>query len=250
MATRLLKIDFSSNNSKEIIKFNGVSIFDDITNEPVLKKLTFSINKGEKVGILSDKTTPVSAIFDFLLQFNLKSEGETYINNDKIETIELKSLRSQIFYLSKKIPIFNTTLKKNIHPSFPKTLNTEQYLFTLDILQKFNFENNHLSDLGLNLQLNSSSVSPDERTAIGMARLILEKKKICLLDRVDVRFDNNGIYNFSGLLKEELSDSSVIMICERASTILECFDRVLIFEKGELVEVGNPKELNEIKESK
>lgn len=245
MANKLLNMDtINPKSSNSIIKFSNLSIYNEIqTNKPILNSLNFEVEKSEKVAILSDPLTPISALFDFLLQFNFKSDGTAFVNSQPIESIELNSLRKQIFYMSKKIPIFNTTLKKNIHPAFPNTIKSELYIRTLEILQKFNFENPKLTELGLKLNLKTNSVSPDDRTAVGMARLFTEKKKICLLDRIDARFDNSGIEIFADFLKTELKESAILMICEQATTVLEAFDRVVVFEEGEVVEDGRVAEL-------
>jgi ABC-type multidrug transport system fused ATPase/permease subunit len=240
LAQKELNLSTLTSRNEEIIRLKNVQIRDD--EKIKIKDLSLNIYNEEKVAIISDSNTPTSAIFHLLLQFNLETSGFVYLNGQIITSIKLTSLRNQFFYLDKTIPLFSSTLRQNIHPSYPETLRSDQILTTFDILQKFGFNDPNLSEMGLGAQIDPDTLSPDERTAIGMARLFMDKKKVCLLDRVDARFDLEGILQFGRMMQEELQESTVLMVCERICTA-EYFDRVVVFENGEIVADGDPDSL-------
>ena len=229
---------------KPLIIFRNVQIYDDRLNgSPKIKTLNLSIPPKQKVAILSDLSTPVSAIFDLLLQLNLETSGATFLDSRDISTLKLQDVRKETFYLNKEIPLFATSLRKNIHPLYPDATNSSTKLQIFSILKMFNFSNPRFPDLGLELPINPLMISPDDRTAIGMTRLFMDPKSICLLDSIDARFDFGAILKFGEMLLERLNDSTVIMICERAVTA-KFFDRVVIFREGMVVEDGDPRVLS------
>lgn len=295
-------------SQKCFLSFDSISIYDDSSaGEALIKNLNFSVVQNEKIAIIGDINTPLSAIFDLLLQFNVEYKGDVYLQNQAMRFLELKSVREQIFFLDKSVPIFNDSVKRNISPvvfnkpikkTDKKLIDLVDRIFTMFKFDDKEFVQNAMLRVGtdsslispypniqrankkefnkiikttkasenlercekkkkllltrnlkakeiLKLKVDHKKISSRERTSIGMARVFTDKKSLCLLDRIDARFQNfDDLLNFSELMESEMTNSTVMMVCEKASTA-EYFDRVLVFENGELIEDGKPGELKD-----
>ena len=106
-----------------------------------------------------------------------------------------------------------------------------------------------LEEDGLNFMVkeNGDNLSAGERQLICMARAMIRKSKIIIMDEATSSIDYNSEQLIQKAILTTLKDSTVITIAHRIKTILE-YDRILVFEQGRLIEQGSPKELIDKKE--
>ena len=105
-----------------------------------------------------------------------------------------------------------------------------------------------LEEEGLNFMVkeNGDNLSAGERQLICMARAMIRKSKIIVMDEATSSIDYNTEQLIQKAILTLLNNSTVITIAHRIKTILE-YDKILVFEQGQLVEQGSPKELIENK---
>ena len=104
--------------SETLLMLENVNIYDDFNAENALiKNINLQFKANEKVAILGDTMTPLSALIDLILQFNLDYSGEVNIRNQNIKLLDIHKVRNQVLFLDKYVPIISGTLQDNISPN-------------------------------------------------------------------------------------------------------------------------------------
>ena len=205
----------------------------------VLKNINFTINPGEKIGIVgrtgSGKTTLCLGLFRILEA----TKGQILIDGVDISKIGLELLRDSISLIPQDPKLIDGTLRENIDPLGKYTDDEIEFQFNLLGLAYLLDEQGKLNG---DVEINSSDLSVGEKQLICIARAVLKKSKIIIMDEANASFD----YKTDMLIKKSLMDffkgSTLITIAHKIKTIMD-HDKIFVLEDGELVETGKPEEL-------
>lgn len=220
------------------ITFNKVSFkYNDML---VLEKCEFELKNGNMYALVglsgSGKSTIVKLIFRLWDEY----QGNICANNTNIRDIRISSLRSKISYLSQDIFLLNGTLRENL-----QSKNNEPDDCLIKILYKVNlglwFEKLK-NGLDTNLGENGARISGGEKQRIVIARAILQKPQVLILDEATSMLDEKTEENILSLIKNEFQSCLIIFITHRLKSI-NCADSILVLDKGKIVETGTFKEL-------
>jgi len=232
--TRILK------EFKNRIEFRNVS-FSYQGNIPVLKDINLVIKRGETIAIVGHTGSGKTTLVNLLLRFFDPSEGQVLIDGIDIREFTLKSLREKIGYVSQDVILFNDTIRNNILYARPdageKELEEAIQRSRLDrILDHF--------PQGLDTEIGEMGerLSGGEKQLISLARVVLKNPEILVLDEATSALDAESENLLQSALGEILENKTVIVIAHRLSTIQNA-DRIVVLEKGSIVEVGNHSEL-------
>ncbi|HDI82736.1 MAG TPA: ABC transporter ATP-binding protein [candidate division WOR-3 bacterium] len=232
--TRVLK------EFKNRIEYRNVS-FSYQGNIPVLKDINLVIKRGETIAIVGHTGSGKTTLVNLLLRFFDPSEGQVLIDGIDIREFTLKSLREKIGYVSQDVILFNDTIRNNILYARPdageKELEEAIQRSRLDrILDHF--------PKGLDTEIGEMGerLSGGEKQLISLARVVLKNPEILVLDEATSALDAESENLLQSALGEILENKTVIVIAHRLSTIQNA-DRIVVLEKGSIVEVGNHSEL-------
>lgn len=219
---------------KETITFTEVSFRYGYGAE-VLSKIDFTIQKGSKVAFVGISGSGKTTLAKLLVNFYEPTHGEITLDHINLKKIDKKSLRHLITYLPQQPYIFNGTILENLLLGAPK--DTTQN----DIIEVLNFVelNTDISRLPMQLQTELTSdgteLSGGQKQRIALARALLTKSPILILDEatssLDVLTEKKIIDNLLAL------DKTIIFIAHRL-TIAERADRIIVLDKGQLIEDG------------
>ena len=237
--------NFYNKNDKKFNFFKGKIVFVNYNvkyrpdSNLILKNINVEIKNGEKIAIVgkngSGKTTFALCLLRILEPFS----GKILIDDVDITGIGLKFLRKNVVtYVSKDSQVFEGNLKENLDPM--NNVNDEEIIkeikeFGLDYL----IENENLEFF---INENGSNLSLGERQLICIIRTFLNKSKILIMDEATGSLDYKTEDLIQNIIKEKLKETTVINIPHRIKTILN-YDKVFVFEKGEIIEKGKPSEL-------
>jgi ABC-type multidrug transport system fused ATPase/permease subunit len=211
----------------------------------VIKSISLTVEHGSKVGIVgrtgAGKTTLVSALYRNFDEY----EGEILIDGKELREVDLKVLRSNITVIPQDPYLFNDTVRNNLDPLGKKT--DEQII---DILKDIDLWQRFQSEKGLNTKISQSggNLSQGERQLLCLSRALLFKNKLILMDEATANIDPKSEATIQRLLTERFEESTIFMIAHRLNTILQC-DKLLVLEKGEVLEFGDTESLREDKTS-
>ncbi|WP_127717659.1 ABC transporter ATP-binding protein [Halobacteriovorax sp. HLS] len=210
----------------------------------VLKDVSFNIEKGQKIGLVGTtgcgKTTTVS-LLSRLYEFQ---KGDILVDGISIRDYERNFLRKSIGFVSQDPIIFHGSLRENL--SADKDTTDEVLLDcakTTGLLQVMQESAITLDSIVLE---NGENLSVGERQLLSLTRVLLQNPRILILDEATANIDPHYEKIIHNAVNEIMESKTCLIIAHRLDTIMSC-DNLLVFNKGRLVESGNPRALLESK---
>lgn len=205
----------------------------------VLKGISLKIPHGSKVGIVgrtgAGKSTLISCLychFDFY-------EGSIMYDGQEVSQTDLKKLRANITIIPQEPYIFHDTIRNNLDPL--KKATDEEVVSMLKEVELWAKLDNELGLEGL-IEQGGSNLSQGEKQLLCLARALLQKNKLVLMDEATANIDSQNEQIIQRLLKEKFEDCTVLMIAHRLNTIMDC-EYILVMDGGLVLEYGKIKEL-------
>ena len=202
---------------------------------------SLSIKGGERVGLVGRTGSGKSTIIRALLRFRDPCEGKVLIDGIDLTTVDPESLRNAISCVSQEPILFSATIRKNLDPGDQYT--DDEVWATLRQVSLDKKISEMSGKLDCELDGESETFSVGEKQLFALARAVLRKSRILLLDEATASVD---VVN-DDLVQEAIrksKDTTIITIAHRISTIMD-YDRVAVLDNGELVECDSPTKLME-----
>ena len=222
------------------IEFKNVSFSYGDGNGDVLKNVSFSIKKGEKVGLVGLSGSGKSTLINLLLSLYPVERGEILVDGNPLPKIKLDSLRSLFALVSQDIFLFNDTIEENLTLGQTQTYqNIEESLkvayakgFINDLPQKMH---TLIGDRGMRL-------SGGQKQRLTIARAFLRNTEVLLFDEATSALDNESEKIVQKALKDLAGNKTVLAVAHRLSTIQD-FDKIIVLKEGQIIEQGNHNQL-------
>ncbi|EMC91438.1 hypothetical protein BAUCODRAFT_39613 [Baudoinia panamericana UAMH 10762] len=219
--------------------YANVSASYSSNGETVLDDLTFSISAGEKVGICGRSGSGKSSLLLTLLRLLDNSSGTITLDDMDLSTIPRQTIRSRLTALPQEAITVPGTLRDNIDPlQLASDSAAEAALARVGLLDLVNQQG------GLDASMTELSLSHGQLQLFAVARALLRKSKLLILDEMTGSVDTVTEELMMSIIKEEFRESTVIAVAHRLRTIGD-FDRIIVLDKGRVVEMGKPGELLE-----
>ena len=206
----------------------------------VLNGLSFRIKGGEKIGIVGRTGAGKSSLLTALLQLSEIEHGTIKIDGVDISSIGVTDLRSRLSIIPQDPTIFDGNIRHNIDPFGTHT--DDQIWEALRRVHLFDAVNQLPGGIDSELADEGANFSLGQRQLMCVARAILRKSKILLLDEASSSIDLETDYLLQKTLRTEFSDCTTITIAHRLATIMDS-DRVMVLEAGKLAEFDSPAAL-------
>lgn len=228
------------NLSDTSMTFDNVS-FEYVKGTPVLSNVTFKVHQGEKIAIVGHTGAGKTTLAALISRFYDPSEGRILIGNQDLCDLTLSSLHSTIGLIPQEPYLFADTVLENIRYGNPEISDTKIYE-----LCKYIGADEFIDALadGYNTMLQESGkgLSSGQRQMITIARTLLADPKILVLDEATSRLDAYSESLVQQAQHELFKNRTTFVIAHRLTTIRDV-NRIAVFEKGRLVEIGSHKEL-------
>lgn len=223
----------------ESVKFNDVS-FSYVDGEPVLKNISFTLKKGERIALVGSTGAGKSTVVKLLNRFYPPTSGQIVIDDKDINEMSLSGTRRLISVVPQEVFLFKGTLKDNLNFGNANASDEElwralEMVQLAPLVQKKGGLQAEVASKGHNFSLG-------ERQLVAIARALVVNPPILLLDEATASVDSMTEKRLQHAIKNLLDNRTALVIAHRLSTILDA-DRILVFHRGEIVEEGNHDEL-------
>jgi len=206
-----------------------------------LDNVTFSIDSGTRIGVVGRTGSGKSSLVQALFRILEAEEGSIEIGGVDISSIGLHKLRTSMAVISQMPVLFSgCTIKENLDP-FEK-FDTESITNALVSVQMIDVINNLPCGLDTLVAEGGSNFSVGQRQLLCLARAILLKLHILVLDEPTANIDSDTDKLLQQTLQEEFSEATIICVAHRLDTIID-YDRILVLGDGKILEYGTPREL-------
>ena len=227
--------------NKADIKFKDVFFSYDDNNEDVLKGINLEIRGGKMSALVGHSGSGKSTIMNLIPRFyNIKS-GNIEIDSQSIHNIKIKSLREKLSLVSQDTTLFDDTIRNNI--AYANLDASEQEIIEA---AKLSYCEEFINELPYKYETiigeNGIRLSGGEKQRISIARAMLKKSKIILLDEATSSLDSETEEKIQSAINILTKNKTTIVIAHRLSTILNS-DRIFVIESGKVLASGKHEEL-------
>ena len=212
-------------------------------NTPVLKNISFSINKSKKVAFVGASGSGKSTMLDLLIRFYDPQEGQILIDGKEYYKLDLVSYRSLFGIVAQETILFHETIANNIRYGFEEATQ-EKIIEAAKIANAYNFITAMPKDFDTIVGAGGLILSGGEKQRIAIARALVRNPHILVFDEATSALDTESELVVQEAINQSLKDRTAIIVAHRLSTIIDC-DEIFVFDDGKIVEHGKHKELLE-----
>lgn len=221
------------------IEFRNVSF--SYGEGEALKNVTFSIKKGETLGIIGGTGSGKSTFVNLIPRFYDATKGQVLVNGIDVKKYEIETLREKIGVVAQKTVLFKGSLRKNMQWGKEKATD-EEIIKALKIAQSRDFVSKLPGKLDFDVAQGGKNFSGGQRQRLTIARALVKQPDILILDDSFSALDFATDANLRKELKEQTRGMTVVIVSQRASTIRNA-DKIVVLDEGECVGIGTHQEL-------
>ncbi|WP_163193616.1 peptidase domain-containing ABC transporter [Clostridium thermarum] len=222
------------------IEFRNVD-FRYGTRQLVLKNISMNVKPGEKIALVGESGSGKTTIAKLLMNFYQCEKGEILINGYNIKDISKEVLRDKTAYISQESFFFSGTIKENLEFA-NEEVSYEEILEACKKAQLHDFINSLPLRYDTLLEEGASNISGGQRQRLAIARAILRKPEIMIMDEATSNLDSITEKAIENTINSFTKGITTFIIAHRLSTIKRCH-RIFVIDKGEIIEEGEHKSL-------
>lgn len=224
------------------ISFRNVSFsyFDDMNNL-ALENISLDIRSGKTIGIIGGTGSSKSSLVQLIPRLYDATQGEVIVGGHSVRDYPLETLRNQVAMVLQKNVLFSGTIRDNLKWGDENATDEEMidacksacaHDFIMD------FPDGYDTDLGQG----GVNVSGGQKQRLCIARALLKKPKIIILDDSTSAVDTATDSSIRAAFREKLSDTTTIIIAQRISSVQDA-DRIIVMDGGKITDIGTHDEL-------
>jgi len=223
------------------IEFKNVTFSYPETDVFVLKDVSFSIKRGEKVAILGRIGSGKSTIAKLLLKLYEPQSGSILIDGIDIKQLDPADLRKSIGYIPQDIQLFKGTIKENILNNY-RYYTDEEMLEVSKISGVDEFVRTHPMGYDMPIGERNVGLSGGQKQTVGIARALLSDAETLLFDEPTNAMDQTTETNTISKLKNTIEGKTLLLVTQKMSTLALC-ERVIVFNHGIKIMDGKKEEI-------
>lgn len=224
-----------------LVDFENVSMRYQGGGAEAVSGITLRVKPGETIGIIGGTGAGKSTVVNLIPRFYDISGGSLRVNGRDVREYELKSLRDMIGIVPQKAVLFSGTIRENMQ--WGKSEATDEEIYeALEIAQAKNFVEEKDGKLDARIDQGGKNLSGGQRQRLTIARALIKKPKILMLDDSASALDYATDANLRRAIRNMKDSPTVFLVSQRAASILHA-DQILVLDDGEAVGLGTHEEL-------
>ncbi|EJR32179.1 MULTISPECIES: ABC transporter ATP-binding protein [Bacillus] len=223
------------------VEFKNVSYSYTKNNEYVLKDISFTVRKGEKIGIIGSTGSGKSTLAKLLPRLYDVDQGEICIDDVNVKAYDLQKLRASIGFVPQKALLFSGSIEENLRYGKEDATYDELELASSSACAT-EFINKLEDSYQYNLTQGATNLSGGQKQRISIARALVRKPSILVLDDSTSAVDAKSEAVIQEALRTRYSGTTTFLIASKISSIIDA-DKILVLNNGELVGNGTHEDL-------
>jgi ATP-binding cassette subfamily B protein len=220
------------------LAFEGVSFTHLSGTAPALSEVSFEVHRGDTVAFVGPSGSGKTTLVKLLVGLYRPRAGAVLYDGHPVETVDLESLREKIGFVTQETQLFSGTIRENLLFVRPDATDAE----CLEVLEKAALQTLlGRADKGLDTVIGEGGVkvSGGERQRLAIARALLRRPRLLVFDEATSSLDSITEEEISRTIRDVATSRDVmtVLVAHRLSTVMHA-DRILVLEKGHIVESG------------
>ena len=224
------------------IKFDNVSFsYVNDENKMCLKNIDLDIKSGQTIGIIGGTGSSKSTLVQLIPRLYDVTEGELLVGGVDVKNYDIKTLRDQVSMVLQKNELFSGTIKENLRWG-NKNATDEEIINACKLAQADEFINGFENKYDTYIEKGGTNVSGGQKQRLCIARAILKKPKILILDDSTSAVDTKTDSLIRKAFAEEIPNTTKIIIAQRISSVQDS-DQIIVLDDGKINGVGTHEQL-------
>ncbi|MBS5987393.1 ABC transporter ATP-binding protein [Clostridium sp.] len=228
-------------DKKGYVEFNNVSFRYPNAEEDVLSNISFVAKPGETTAFIGSTGSGKSTLINLIPRFYDVTEGSIKVNGVDVRNASQHDLRQKIGYVPQKGILFSGTIDSNLRYGREEATDVE-IVRAAEIAQAIDFISSKPERFETEISQGGTNVSGGQKQRLSIARAIAKNPEIYIFDDSFSALDFKTDSALRKALKQETSDSTVLIVAQRVSTILHA-DQIIVLDEGKVVGKGTHNEL-------
>ncbi len=230
-----------SNNKRGDIEFKNVYFSYPGAEEPVISNISFSTKPGEITAIIGGTGSGKSTLIGLILRFYDVDSGSIVIDGVDVREMSQATLRAKIGFVPQKAVLFTGTIGDNIR--FGKeNASEEEVVQAAEISQATEFILAMPEGFDSTIAQGGTNLSGGQKQRLSIARALVRRPEIYIFDDSFSALDFKTDAKLRMALKKELTDSAVLLVAQRVSTVIDA-DQIIVLDEGRIAGMGTHREL-------
>ncbi|WP_238651274.1 ABC transporter ATP-binding protein [Paenibacillus piscarius] len=230
-----------SNGMHGYVEFDNVSFSYPGAEQPALSGVSFSARPGEITAIIGGTGSGKSTLLNMIPRFYDAVEGAVRVNGVDVRQMTQEELRSKIGYVPQKAVLFTGTINENIRYG-KEDATEEEIIHAAKVAQAYDFVSAMKDGFESPISQGGGNVSGGQKQRLSIARALVRKPEVYLFDDSFSALDFKTDAKLRAALKEETTESTVLIVAQRVSTVMDA-DRIIVLDEGQVVGMGTHREL-------
>lgn len=229
---------------------DGSVSFEDVTftyskdaHKPVLDRINLSISSGQTVGIIGGTGSSKSSLVQLIPRLYDAVQGRVLVGGLDVRDYDLKALRNQVAMVLQKNELFSGTIKENLRWG-DENATDEEMIHACKLAQAHEFIQGFPQEYDTYIEQGGTNVSGGQKQRLSIARALLKKPKILILDDSTSAVDTKTDKLIRQAFREDLPNTTKIIIAQRISSIQDA-DQIIVLNDGKIYGVGQHDDLLE-----